>query len=637
MSVRYQTAAAGESWTVIGRFITGRTVSCALYDAADGSSITLDSSTTAEVASTGLYRFDSDQITTDPTSLTTIVWQMTDSASGATDEGIVVVGGAIDNLDDSVADLAADVATVDGNVDAILVDTGTTLPAQITSDTDAIDSALVTIDSNVDAILVDTDTTIPGLISGLNDPTAAAVADAVWDEALSGHTTAGSAGAGLIDAVYMGEVWVDTTSGSSGTTLLRGSRQDPVDNLTDALSIASTLGIDTLHFLDAAALTPTSGNFTALVGKRLLTDFPTTFANNTASLELLSLSRFEGPWLIDMTDLQANAVQFEDCYGVRFVDDSTSEFVTSCVFRRCGVSGDLAKSATGGGNNFFVNCYQEQGSGVTNALTLKGVNLPDYFVNYNGHVLFADITSAGGSPEYDLNLNASHVVIQSSVTNATAIKLSGSSLLTDNSTGGTVTNHLAPIPSAGEVADAVWDEATAGHATAGTFGVAATDILTDTGTTIPAQITALNDLSAAEVNAEVDTALADYDAPTKAELDAAQASIEADIATVDANVDAILVDTDTTIPGLISGLNDPTVAAIASEVWQTVLSTASAGSGDAAETLRTLEKIFTNDATVVDIGGGTNQVTIFDDDGTTVLRRMNVSADGLTRDVVVGG
>jgi len=50
-------------------------------------------------------------------------------------------------------------------------------------------------------------------------------------------------------------------------------------------------------------------------------------------------------------------------------------------------------------------------------------------------------------------------------------------------------------------------------------------ILVDTSTTIPAQISALNDLSAAQVNAEVDTALTDYDAPTKAELDAAVAPL----------------------------------------------------------------------------------------------------------------
>lgn len=79
--------------------------------------------------------------------------------------------------------------------------------------------------------------------------------------------------------------------------------------------------------------------------------------------------------------------------------------------------------------------------------------------------------------------------------------------------------------------DAIWDEATAGHVTAGTYGVAVTDVLADTSTTLPASLTAietdtqdiqtqigtagagLTDLGGmstamkAEVNAEVDTAL----------------------------------------------------------------------------------------------------------------------------------
>jgi hypothetical protein len=50
---------------------------------------------------------------------------------------------------------------------------------------------------------------------------------------------------------------------------------------------------------------------------------------------------------------------------------------------------------------------------------------------------------------------------------------------------------------------------------------------------------ALNDLTAAEVNAEVDTALADYDPPTKAELDSG-----------------------------LAGLNDPDAATIADAVWE---------------------------------------------------------------------
>ena len=107
------------------------------------------------------------------------------------------------------------------------------------------------------------------------------------------------------------------------------------------------------------------------------------------------------------------------------------------------------------------------------------------------------------------------------------------------------------------------------------------DVLTDTGTTIPAQITALNDPTAAAIRAEIDsnsTQLAAIVADTNelqgdwtdgGRLDlildarASQTSVD----TVDGNVDAILVDTGTTIPAQITALNDPTAAAIADAVW----------------------------------------------------------------------
>lgn len=57
-------------------------------------------------------------------------------------------------------------------------------------------------------------------------------------------------------------------------------------------------------------------------------------------------------------------------------------------------------------------------------------------------------------------------------------------------------------------------------------------------------INALNDLSAAEVNAEVDTALADYDGPTRTEATADKDEILADIATSDGKIDAVQAKTD---------------------------------------------------------------------------------------------
>ena len=110
-------------------------------------------------------------------------------------------------------------------------------------------------------------------------------------------------------------------------------------------------------------------------------------------------------------------------------------------------------------------------------------------------------------------------------------------------------------PTAAQVADAVWDEAQADHVAAGSFGETATEIasiLADTNELqtddVPGLIAALNDVSAADVNAQCDTAISDAALATAAAL-----------ATVDTNVDAILVDTnslnDTKVPDTISLAN----------------------------------------------------------------------------------
>jgi hypothetical protein len=70
-------------------------------------------------------------------------------------------------------------------------------------------------------------------------PTAATIADAVWDELLSGHTTAGSAGAALIGAGSAGDPWSAMLPGSYGA----GSAGYLIGNNLDAqVSSRSTYG-----------------------------------------------------------------------------------------------------------------------------------------------------------------------------------------------------------------------------------------------------------------------------------------------------------------------------------------------------------------------------------------------------------
>ena len=92
-------------------------------------------------------------IETDTTGINGAAMRGTDSAATAT--ALATVDGIVDNiLVDTGTTLPATLATIDGEVGNILTDTGTTLPA-----------TLVTIDGIVDNILVDTGTTIPGTIT----------------------------------------------------------------------------------------------------------------------------------------------------------------------------------------------------------------------------------------------------------------------------------------------------------------------------------------------------------------------------------------------------------------------------------------------------------------------------------------
>ena len=114
---------------------------------------------------------------------------------------------------------AAALATVDSNVDAILVDTNTTIPGLI-----------ATVDANVDAILVDTDSTIPALITTVDTVVDAikVVTDAIPDNgAMTSIATAAALTTvdneiavidGIVDAIKVATDKLDDTVEDDGGT-----------------------------------------------------------------------------------------------------------------------------------------------------------------------------------------------------------------------------------------------------------------------------------------------------------------------------------------------------------------------------------------------------------------------------------
>lgn len=75
---------------------------------------------------------------------------------------------------------------------------------------------LAAVDTEVAAIKAKTDL-IPAAPAAVGDiPTAAFIADAVWDEATAGHTTAGTTGKALTDAGSAGDPWATVLPGAYG-------------------------------------------------------------------------------------------------------------------------------------------------------------------------------------------------------------------------------------------------------------------------------------------------------------------------------------------------------------------------------------------------------------------------------------
>lgn len=154
----------------------------------------------------------------------------TPTVAGVPEVDLTHVGGATTN-----------VAALATNVDAILTDTGTTLQAEL----DGIQADTEDIQSRLPAALVGgrIDATVDG--TGLEAGAAAVIADAVWDEAATGHTDAGKAGEQLwtdLDAVL-----VDTS-----TTLqaeldgIQADTEDIQSRLPAALTGDGNIKADTL-------------------------------------------------------------------------------------------------------------------------------------------------------------------------------------------------------------------------------------------------------------------------------------------------------------------------------------------------------------------------------------------------------
>jgi len=324
-----------------------------------------------------------------------------------------------------------------------------------------------------------------------------------WDGSNLIDLEALAARTGYGDAVFY------DSGGTSGTGFGVGTRGTPCSSLSDTLTIAERQGINKIIILNSGGTTLNLD----VVGYTITAE-----QAGAAWITLDSSYDYTGTTFLDTIltgDMSGSGTAFaKDCFMFGLLKMDLVCY--RCFFSRSNLVGGQATYSIQNGNTFVIDCYSDSAE-VTALTSAPEFDLSEMdtesdqlvFLGWRGAINLTGYDTADEPIKFVGG--AGLIRIHSDCTAGDLQIVGGDFNITDDS-GGSVT--ITEVSSSQNIAD----------------------ILEDTGTTIPAQITALNDLSAAEVNAEVDAALSDYDAPTKAELDAAVATLTANHETINQNV-----------------------------------------------------------------------------------------------------
>ena len=177
--------------------------------------------------------------------------------------------------------------------------------------------------------------------------------------------------------------------------------------------------------------------------------------------------------------------------SAQLIDDIWDEIISSSAHATAGSSGNRVYL---GQSNSWTSTTVNDASATTTSFVTDLTSAVDNFYQ-NQSILFVTGALAGQSR-----------IIESynGTTKAITLDKATTSAVADNVVLALGATHVHPES---EIADAVWEEATSGHTTAGSVGQAIIDVLADTNELqtddVPGLITALNDITTAQVNAEV--------------------------------------------------------------------------------------------------------------------------------------
>lgn len=235
-------------------------------------------------------------------------------------------------------------------------------------------------------------TSVYEIVEGVSTaPTAAVVADAVWDEVLTGgtHNVPTSAGRRLrtlqdFGLYEDGAVWIDTVGGTAGTTdFENGTVNNPVDSLADAKTLADSIGLIRFRLLSGSSVTLATAH----------DGYEFEGVHYTVALNGQSISgtQFHGA-VITGNDSGSNAdeTHYRDC-------DMAGNSLGTHHLSLCRLLGDMV--LTQAGDYFWDGCYSGvAGTGTPSVDMQSAVEVKNLSVrHFSGGLEFKNFGAGGGT------------------------------------------------------------------------------------------------------------------------------------------------------------------------------------------------------------------------------------------------
>jgi len=260
-------------------------------------------------------------------------------------------------------------------------------------------------------------------------------------------------------AAYGGMVHIVSGSTVTGTTYPAGTAVDPVNNLADAVTIATGRGFDVFHFMSDFFFP----NGTYISGYTLRGEGPQSTKLTFEAGSVLALCKAQD---CELTGSETGIIGFNNCLitdlgSVGLVPSSVDVVAQNCLFK-----GTLTLPDNYSGVLTAVDCWALPDDSGNPPIVDVGNGFASIQVrNWSGLINFKNITN---NVDIRVFLASGGIILDPSITSGDFL-FTGTGTLTDNSTSYTSLDVKALI-SKDIIAEAVWDEPLADHVTAGTTG-----------------------------------------------------------------------------------------------------------------------------------------------------------------------